>query len=97
MEQLVNTEDNILDILSKAEKIVKTAKRHRHSLSGNGFYASKFSKLYAKAVVAFKKLNLQFQNSDDKIIKDALKKVENNIDKFFSATINAKVKSSLTN
>lgn len=76
--------DGILDIVSDADKITKTAARHNHPLSGSGFYASKFSKLHAETVVAFKKLNLQLQNFEDKAIKEALQKVKTSIDTFFS-------------
>ncbi len=75
--------DGILDILSDAEKIAKTAKRHSHSLSGNGFYASKFSELHAEAVVAFRKLSLQLQKFDDTTIKDAVRNLKSNVELFF--------------
>lgn len=76
--------DGILDILSDAEKITKTASRHNHPLSGSGFYASKFSELHAEVVVSFEKLNLHLQKFDDKPIKDALHKVKASIDTFFN-------------
>jgi len=82
--------DGILEILSDAEKISKTANKHNHPLSGTGFYASKFSELHAETVVAFKKLNLQLQNFDDKTIKDALHKVKTNIDIYFNSKSNNK-------
>jgi hypothetical protein len=76
--------DNLLDILSDAEKIAKTAKRHNHSLAGTGFYASKFSELHAESVVAFKKLGLQLKHFDDKTIKDALANVKTQMDIFYN-------------
>ncbi len=76
--------DSILDILSDSEKIVKTASRNNHTLSGTGFYAAKFSELHAETVVAFKKLSLQLQNFDDKAIKDALAKIKANIEVYFN-------------
>lgn len=76
--------DSIKDILADADKIVKTAARNSHSLSGSGFYAAKYSELHAESVVAFKKLNLQLQNFDDKTIKDALVKVKSHLDTYFN-------------
>lgn len=85
--------DNILDILSDAEKIAKTANRNNHPLSGSGFYASKFSELHAESVVAFKKLNAQLQNFDDKTIKETLGKIKINVDVFFNPKNKTKEKS----
>ena len=50
--------EGILEILSETEKITKTASRNNHSLSGGGFYASKFSELHAESILTFNKLNL---------------------------------------
>lgn len=77
--------DGILEILSDAEKITKTATRHNHPLSGSGFYASKFSELHAEAILAFEKLNLQLQKFDDKKIKESLSKIKTNLDAYFSS------------
>ena len=84
--------DSILDILADSEKIVKTANRNNHPLSGTGFYAAKFSELHAETVVAFKKLNIQLQNFDDKAIKDALSKIKTDIDIYFNPKGKAKEK-----
>jgi hypothetical protein len=76
--------DSIVEILADADKIVKTAAKHNHSLSGNGFYASKFSELHAESVVAFKKLDIQLQRFEDKTIKDGLTKIKGHLDSFFN-------------
>jgi hypothetical protein len=76
--------ESILDILTDSEKIVKTANRNSHPLSGSGFYAAKFSELHAESVVAFKKLSLQLQNFEDKTIKDALTKIKSDLDIYFN-------------
>ncbi len=85
--------DGILEILSDAEQIAKTAKRHSHSLGGTGFYASKFSELHAESVLAFKKLNLQLQKFEDKGIKDALHEVKENLEIFFNTKSDSKRRS----
>jgi hypothetical protein len=76
--------DGILEILSDAEKISKTAKRHSHSLSGTGFYASKFSEFHAESFLAYKKLSLQLQKFEDKSIKEALHKIKTNLEISFN-------------
>ncbi|MCX7593620.1 MAG: DUF4145 domain-containing protein [Fischerella sp.] len=88
--------DGILEILSDAEKIAKTAKRHGHSLAGSGFYASKFSELHAKATLAFKKLSLQLRKFDDKNIKDALDDIKANLDAFFNTKSTSKERGEAT-
>lgn len=85
--------DNIIEILTDAEKIAKTANKHSHSLSGSGFYAIKFSELHAEATVAYKKLSLQLNKFDDKAIKEALTEVKDSIDIFFKGKSSTKEKS----
>lgn len=84
--------DNIIDILSDAEKIAKTANRNNHTLSGSGFYAAKFSELHAEGVVAYKKLSMQLQKFDDASIKSALGKVKSSMEIFFNSKSKTKEK-----
>lgn len=85
--------DNIVEILIDAEKIAKIANKHNHSLSGSGFYAIKFSELHAEATVAYKKLSLQLNKFDDKVITDALTEVKDSLDVFFKGKTSIKEKS----
>lgn len=84
--------DNIIEILTDAEKIAKTASKHNHSLSGSGFYGIKYSELHAEATVAYKKLSLQLNKFDDKSIKDSLTQIKDSIDIFFKGKSSTKEK-----
>lgn len=76
--------DNLLEILASAEGIAKTAYRHSHSLSGNGYYGTKFSEHYAKATLELEKLKVKFQNCGVEVIKDSLLEIQRNFDVFFN-------------
>lgn len=77
--------DDVIEILEEAEGIVKTAKKHNHTLSGNGFYATKFSALHAEATVAFKNLELQMRKFDDPNIKTAVAEIKSGLSTFFQS------------
>jgi len=90
-------ENSILEILTQAEGIVKTAKKHKHTLSGSGFYASKFLALHAESIVAINNLEIHLRRVDDTKIKDAVKKIRNDLDVFFQAQSKPTEKSAAKN
>ena len=87
--------NNIINILDDAESIAKTAGRNNKTISGGGFYASKFSELHAKSVVAYQKLDVQLQKNEDVSIKNALGKVKNGIDIFLTQKAPSRPKAKL--
>lgn len=87
---LQQAEPQLGDIILSAESIVKKALKHKHSLTGGGFYASKFSELQAEANLSYRRLVNKLSNFDDASIKTALKDVENFLETFFNPKTNSK-------
>ncbi len=77
--------DQLLEILDEAEEIAKKAKRHSHTLAGSGFYATKFSKAHADAVLAIEQLAQKFKRSDDQRLKEAIGKITDDVVSYFAS------------
>lgn len=76
--------DRLLEILDEAEEIAKKAKRHGQTLAGSGFYAKKFSKAHADAVLATEQLSQNFKRSDDQKLKAAIDKIVIDVESYFT-------------
>lgn len=87
-----DTSLSLPDILNKADKIAKTASRHGHSLSGGGFYATKFSEIQTEAVLCFKKLSSLLNKFEDQTIKSALSNIGSKLDDFFNPKAKSKIR-----
>jgi hypothetical protein len=73
----------LLDIIEAAESICKTARRHRHGLSGGGFYATKFGEAHAEAINSLRELQIKAQNLEDNKVKQTLTDISNHLQTFF--------------
>jgi hypothetical protein len=73
----------LLDIIEAAESIAKTARRHRHGLSGGGFYATKFAESHADALNGFRELRVRSRSLEDKTVDESLPAVSKNLQVFF--------------
>src|ERR1700721_1774782 len=89
--------EQIVDILLSAEKIVRIAHRNRSTLSGSGFYATKFSELHAEATLVHKQLAIKVNKFEDQTIKQALSEIKSLLDIFFKTKSTLKEKSDSKN
>ncbi len=83
-------EPQLSEIILDAESIVKKASKHKHSISGGGFYASKFSELQAEANLSYRRLVNKLSNFNDQSIRSSLNDVENFINTFFNPKTTSK-------
>ena len=84
-----SAEPQLGDILINAETIAKKAIRHKHSLLGGGFYASKFSESQAEANLNHRRLVNKLSNFNEPSITTALSEIESHLATFFDTGINA--------
>jgi hypothetical protein len=85
--------NTIVDILEKTNDVLKTAKKHKQSLAGNGFYASKLSGLHAQVAVAMQQLRKDVEKYDDTVIKQAIEEINIGLNVIFQNKSDFKEKS----
>lgn len=83
-------EAQIPELLVNAEGIAKKANKHKHALSGGGFYASKFSEIQAEANLSFRRLSNKLSSFGEPSIKVALQEIDDCSNRFFDPKITAK-------
>ena len=75
-----------------AESIAKTARRHRHPLTGGGFYATKLAESHAEASTSLREIKRQCAQIDDSTLTEALNALEGHIQLFFDPSVDAKTR-----
>ncbi|MEW6213722.1 MAG: hypothetical protein AB1478_00745 [Nitrospirota bacterium] len=74
----------IRDIVVEIDKVCKTARKHRKSLSGDNWYGNKFDELRSNLTQTIKELKSIFENIGSPYLKEAIKLLEPN----FEALVN---------
>ncbi|MGC2518415.1 MAG: hypothetical protein WA373_04830 [Burkholderiales bacterium] len=73
----------LFDVIETAEAIAKTARRHRQSLSGGGFYATKFAESHAEALNGLRDLQARFRDVQDDNVVQTLVALGKHLQSFF--------------
>ena len=73
----------LIEIIETAESIARTARRHRHGLSGSGFYAMKFAESHAEALNSLRELQSKSRTLQDKAVEQALTDLSAHLQNFF--------------
>ena len=76
----------LLDIIETAESIAKTARKHRHPLTGGGFYATKFAETHAEAIKSLKDIQTKLGDGENKAVQTALSEIETELKTFFDVS-----------
>ena len=82
----------LFEVIEAAESIAKTAKRHRHPLTGGGFYATKFAESHAEAVTSFQDLTRKSTEIGDSNLDKAVGELKQQIEIFFDPSTDAKIR-----
>jgi len=75
----------LFDVIETAEAIARTARRHRQSLSGGGFYATKFAESHAEALNGLRELQTRFRDMQDDDVAQAPVVLGKHIQSFFDS------------
>ncbi len=78
----------LIEVIETAESIARTARRHRHGLSGSGFYAMKFAESHAKALNGLRELQSKSRTLQDKTVEQALADLSAHLQVFFDPATN---------
>ncbi len=80
----------LFDVIETAERIAKTARRHRQGLSGGGFYATKFAECHAEALNGLRELQAKFRDVQDANLIEALVALGKHLQSFFDSATNTR-------
>src|SRR5439155_14336805 len=80
----------LYDVIEASEAIAKTALRHRHPLTGGGFYATKFAEAHADAVTSLQDLKNKCSDLNDNIVANSLEHIESELNSFFDSSTKSK-------